>query len=83
MGEVLKEAVRSLPPHQTEVFKAVLEQLQWFAGQQIRNVAVSRFLKIVQYPLGVLDLQGGQVLLHLRGPFQDRTEESASYSSTG
>ncbi|XP_038153656.1 xanthine dehydrogenase/oxidase [Cyprinodon tularosa] len=39
MGEVLKEAVRSLPPHQTEVFKAVLEQLQWFAGQQIRNVA--------------------------------------------
>ncbi|MED6259817.1 hypothetical protein ATANTOWER_000009 [Ataeniobius toweri] len=39
MGAVLKEAVQSLPPHQTEVFQAVLEQLRWFAGQQIRNVA--------------------------------------------
>uniref|UniRef100_A0A3B3VEH9 xanthine dehydrogenase n=1 Tax=Poecilia latipinna TaxID=48699 RepID=A0A3B3VEH9_9TELE len=39
MGVVLKEAVQTLPPHQTEVFQAVLEQLRWFAGQQIRNVA--------------------------------------------
>uniref|UniRef100_A0A3Q2NQQ5 Xanthine dehydrogenase n=1 Tax=Fundulus heteroclitus TaxID=8078 RepID=A0A3Q2NQQ5_FUNHE len=39
MGAVLRKAVQSLPPHQTEVFQAVLEQLQWFAGQQIRNVA--------------------------------------------
>uniref|UniRef100_A0A3Q3N181 Xanthine dehydrogenase/oxidase n=1 Tax=Mastacembelus armatus TaxID=205130 RepID=A0A3Q3N181_9TELE len=37
--EVLKQAVETLPPHQTEVFLAVLEQLRWFAGQQIRNVA--------------------------------------------
>lgn len=42
MGAVLKQAVETLPPHQTEVFLAVLEQLRWFAGQQIRNVAVSR-----------------------------------------
>uniref|UniRef100_A0A3Q2Q718 Xanthine dehydrogenase n=1 Tax=Fundulus heteroclitus TaxID=8078 RepID=A0A3Q2Q718_FUNHE len=41
MGAVLRKAVQSLPPHQTEVFQAVLEQLQWFAGQQIRNVAVN------------------------------------------
>uniref|UniRef100_A0A4W6FUD7 Xanthine dehydrogenase n=1 Tax=Lates calcarifer TaxID=8187 RepID=A0A4W6FUD7_LATCA len=42
MGAVLRQAVETLPPHQTEVFLAVLEQLRWFAGQQIRNVAVSR-----------------------------------------
>ncbi|XP_077580896.1 xanthine dehydrogenase/oxidase isoform X1 [Stigmatopora nigra] len=39
MGEVLKKAVKELPPHQTQFFLAVLEQLRWFAGQQIRNVA--------------------------------------------
>uniref|UniRef100_A0A4W6FUE5 Xanthine dehydrogenase/oxidase n=1 Tax=Lates calcarifer TaxID=8187 RepID=A0A4W6FUE5_LATCA len=39
MGAVLRQAVETLPPHQTEVFLAVLEQLRWFAGQQIRNVA--------------------------------------------
>ncbi|KAM8722350.1 xanthine dehydrogenase/oxidase [Acanthopagrus schlegelii] len=36
---VLRQAVDTLPPHQTEVFLAVLEQLRWFAGLQIRNVA--------------------------------------------
>ncbi|XP_069577315.1 xanthine dehydrogenase/oxidase [Brachyistius frenatus] len=39
MGAVLREAVDTLPPHQTRVFLAVLEQLRWFAGLQIRNVA--------------------------------------------
>ncbi|XP_049922243.1 xanthine dehydrogenase/oxidase [Epinephelus moara] len=39
MGAVLKQAVETLPPHQTQVFLAVLEQLRWFAGMQIRNVA--------------------------------------------
>ncbi|KAK5847441.1 hypothetical protein PBY51_016565 [Eleginops maclovinus] len=39
MGAVLKRALETLPPHQTEVFLAVLEQLRWFAGLQIRNVA--------------------------------------------
>ncbi|XP_073682885.1 xanthine dehydrogenase/oxidase isoform X1 [Garra rufa] len=39
LGDVLHAAVKKLPAHQTEVFKAVLEQLRWFAGQQIRNVA--------------------------------------------
>ncbi|XP_059183934.1 xanthine dehydrogenase/oxidase isoform X2 [Centropristis striata] len=39
MGEVLQRAVETLPPHQTEVFLAILEQLRWFAGLQIRNVA--------------------------------------------
>uniref|UniRef100_A0A8C4EZL1 Xanthine dehydrogenase n=1 Tax=Dicentrarchus labrax TaxID=13489 RepID=A0A8C4EZL1_DICLA len=39
MGAVLKEMVKTLPPHQNEVFLAVLEQLRWFAGLQIRNVA--------------------------------------------
>ncbi|XP_042370784.1 xanthine dehydrogenase/oxidase-like, partial [Plectropomus leopardus] len=39
VGTVLKQAVETLPPHQTQVFLAVLEQLRWFAGTQIRNVA--------------------------------------------
>ena len=41
MGAVLRQAVETLPSHQTKVFLAILEQLRWFAGQQIRNVAVS------------------------------------------
>ncbi|XP_075719550.1 xanthine dehydrogenase/oxidase [Rhinoderma darwinii] len=39
LGDVLQNAVSDLPPYKTEVFRAVLEQLRWFAGQQIRNVA--------------------------------------------
>uniref|UniRef100_A0A3P8YTY0 Xanthine dehydrogenase/oxidase n=1 Tax=Esox lucius TaxID=8010 RepID=A0A3P8YTY0_ESOLU len=39
LGDVLKTAVASLPTHQTGVLIAVLEQLRWFAGLQIRNVA--------------------------------------------
>ncbi|XP_068009824.1 xanthine dehydrogenase/oxidase isoform X3 [Melanerpes formicivorus] len=37
--EVLKKVIVELPPYRTEVFQAVLEQLRWFAGPQIRNVA--------------------------------------------
>ena len=29
------------PEHKTRVFRAILEMLRWFAGHQIRNVAVS------------------------------------------
>uniref|UniRef100_A0A8C8SUX6 Xanthine dehydrogenase/oxidase n=1 Tax=Pelusios castaneus TaxID=367368 RepID=A0A8C8SUX6_9SAUR len=36
---VLKKAVAELPPSKTEVFQAVLEQLRWFAGSQVKNVA--------------------------------------------
>ncbi|XP_068446454.1 xanthine dehydrogenase/oxidase [Clinocottus analis] len=39
MAAVLRQEVETLPPHRTEVFLAVLEQLRWFAGLQIRNVA--------------------------------------------
>lgn len=39
--EVMRKAVADLPAHKTEIFQAVLEQLRWFAGPQIRNVAVS------------------------------------------
>ncbi|PKU39705.1 xanthine dehydrogenase oxidase [Limosa lapponica baueri] len=42
--EVLRKVVAELPPHKTEVFQAVLEQLRWFAGPQIRNVAVTKKL---------------------------------------
>uniref|UniRef100_A0A8C0ZGN0 Xanthine dehydrogenase n=1 Tax=Cyanistes caeruleus TaxID=156563 RepID=A0A8C0ZGN0_CYACU len=37
--EVMRKAVSDLPPYKTEIFQAVLEQLRWFAGPQIRNVA--------------------------------------------
>lgn len=37
----MRKAVADLPPYKTEIFQAVLEQLRWFAGPQIRNVAVS------------------------------------------
>ena len=37
----LKELLSLLPAHKTKVFAALLEMLRWFAGQQIRNVAVS------------------------------------------
>lgn len=40
LKEVLCGMVKKLPSYKTEVFQAVLEQLQWFGGQQIRNVAV-------------------------------------------
>ncbi|XP_053568605.1 xanthine dehydrogenase/oxidase [Bombina bombina] len=39
LEEVLKKAVDELPTYQMQVFQGVLEQLRWFAGQQIRNVA--------------------------------------------
>lgn len=48
MAVVLRQAVENLPPHKTEVFLAVLEQLRWFAGVQIRNVAVSYLDWLVQ-----------------------------------
>lgn len=40
LKEVLCGMVEKLPSYKTEVFQAILEQLRWFAGQQIRNVAV-------------------------------------------
>uniref|UniRef100_A0A4W3HK49 Xanthine dehydrogenase n=1 Tax=Callorhinchus milii TaxID=7868 RepID=A0A4W3HK49_CALMI len=44
MERVLRRTVAELPAWRTEVFKAVLEQLRWFAGQQIRNVAVTLYI---------------------------------------
>lgn len=39
--KTLKDAVAKLPAHQTEVFRGVLEQMRWFAGKQVKSVAVS------------------------------------------
>uniref|UniRef100_K7FMW0 Xanthine dehydrogenase/oxidase n=1 Tax=Pelodiscus sinensis TaxID=13735 RepID=K7FMW0_PELSI len=36
---VLKKAVAELDSYKTEVFQAVLDQLRWFAGPQVKNVA--------------------------------------------
>uniref|UniRef100_A0A4W4HGA0 xanthine dehydrogenase n=1 Tax=Electrophorus electricus TaxID=8005 RepID=A0A4W4HGA0_ELEEL len=37
LGNVLHGEVNKLPSYKTEVFQAILRQLHWFAGQQIRN----------------------------------------------
>lgn len=39
--KTLREAVDKLPEYKTEVFRGVLEQLRWFAGIQVKSVAVS------------------------------------------
>lgn len=39
--KTLLDAVAKLPSHKTEVFRGVLEQLRWFAGKQVKAVAVS------------------------------------------
>lgn len=39
MGDYLKALVAKLPESKTRVFRAVLENLRWFAGEQIRNVS--------------------------------------------
>lgn len=41
LGSKLKEMIASLPSYKTRVFQAFAEMLKWFAGQQIRNIAVS------------------------------------------
>ncbi len=37
----LKSVVAKLPSYKTRVLQAIIEMLKWFAGPQIRNVAVS------------------------------------------
>lgn len=39
LEEVCRRQIESRPPHETQAFAAVLRQLHWFAGRQIRNVA--------------------------------------------
>lgn len=39
LDEFLKRQLKELPRYQTQIFVAISEMLQWFAGQQIRNVA--------------------------------------------
>uniref|UniRef100_A0A8C6N089 Xanthine dehydrogenase n=1 Tax=Mus spicilegus TaxID=10103 RepID=A0A8C6N089_MUSSI len=38
---VLVDAIATLPEQRTEVFRGVMEQLRWFAGKQVKSVAVS------------------------------------------
>uniref|UniRef100_A0A5F8H074 xanthine dehydrogenase n=1 Tax=Monodelphis domestica TaxID=13616 RepID=A0A5F8H074_MONDO len=45
MEKALVAAIAELPSYQTEVFKGVLEQLRWFAGKQVKSVAVSLCVK--------------------------------------
>ena len=41
LSATIKELLSSQPEWKTRTFSALLEMLRWFAGQQIRNVAVS------------------------------------------
>lgn len=39
MDETLRQLIKTLPEHETRLFKSIVEMLHWFAGKQIRNVA--------------------------------------------
>eukprot|EP00271_Cylindrocystis_brebissonii_P015376 TRINITY_DN3802_c0_g1_i1.p1 TRINITY_DN3802_c0_g1~~TRINITY_DN3802_c0_g1_i1.p1 ORF type:complete len:1384 (-),score=303.69 TRINITY_DN3802_c0_g1_i1:1396-5484(-) len=39
MMEAMRAAIKSRPRHETSACEAIVEQLRWFAGNQIRNVA--------------------------------------------
>jgi FAD binding domain in molybdopterin dehydrogenase. len=41
MRAILSEQIEKLPSHKSRVYVAIVEMLHWFAGNQIRNVAVS------------------------------------------
>uniref|UniRef100_A0A4W3HJP4 Xanthine dehydrogenase n=1 Tax=Callorhinchus milii TaxID=7868 RepID=A0A4W3HJP4_CALMI len=83
MERVLRRTVAELPAWRTEVFKAVLEQLRWFAGQQIRNVAVSS-LRVwmdggffIGYRRTVLQPQ--EILLSIEIPFSRKGEYFSAF----
>uniref|UniRef100_A0A673LJS9 Xanthine dehydrogenase/oxidase-like n=1 Tax=Sinocyclocheilus rhinocerous TaxID=307959 RepID=A0A673LJS9_9TELE len=57
LKQILFVTVKKLPAHQTEVFEAVLEQLRWFAGQQIRNVAVC-FVSLPEVKNSFIEVNG-------------------------
>uniref|UniRef100_A0A8B9RDK4 Xanthine dehydrogenase n=1 Tax=Astyanax mexicanus TaxID=7994 RepID=A0A8B9RDK4_ASTMX len=62
LGEVLREEVEKLPNYRTEIFQAVLEQLRWFAGRQIRNVAVRISTVILITKMYILFKEGKRVV---------------------
>jgi xanthine dehydrogenase/oxidase len=39
LQNALQQQIDSQPEHETRLFRAIVEMLHWFAGQQIRNVA--------------------------------------------
>jgi len=39
--DYFKSIVSLFSDHKTRIFQAIMETLRWFAGRQIRNVAVS------------------------------------------
>lgn len=39
LEEILNEEIKKLPNSKTQIFSAIVDMLQWFAGHQIRNVS--------------------------------------------
>ncbi|XP_050220643.1 xanthine dehydrogenase 1-like isoform X2 [Mercurialis annua] len=39
LHQMLRKVVKERPAHETSSYKAIVEQLKWFAGNQIKNVA--------------------------------------------
>ena len=39
--DTLEEAIERLPEDKTRIYVAIVEMLRWFAGRQVRSVAVS------------------------------------------
>lgn len=64
LEEVLRSSIDDLLPYQTEVLHAILEQLRWFAGRQIRNVAVRESLMVTGWlTAGIISCFTGPALI--------------------
>lgn len=64
--KTLVDAVAKLPAQKTEVFRGVLEQLRWFAGKQVKSVAVSRCQEQARTVGRSFHLKAGRLDSHLR-----------------
>uniref|UniRef100_A0AAY4DI59 Xanthine dehydrogenase n=1 Tax=Denticeps clupeoides TaxID=299321 RepID=A0AAY4DI59_9TELE len=82
LGEVLRDAVAKLPTYQTEVFKAILEQLRWFAGKQIRNVAVCLEQTIIKYCYRKTALKPEEILLSIEIPYTKKGQYFSAFKQS-
>lgn len=47
MKAILNEQIKMLPKHKSRIYVAIVDMLHWFAGNQIRNVAVSEMMMVI------------------------------------
>ncbi|CAG8801347.1 19937_t:CDS:2, partial [Gigaspora rosea] len=76
--EILQDALEHYEPHQTQIFKSLLENLRWFAGNQIRNVATPAGNIITGSPISDLN----PIFLSSKTLFSLSSLESSSMVAT-